>query len=64
MKAWLVMHFALGHWRRASSIDDSIKIVDSARLLNRKMFCYLFPESDVRTERLLLLPKSFIAVKN
>lgn len=63
IRTWLVLHFQLGHWRRAASVDEAVRIVDSARLLNRKMFQELFPDSHVVTERVFLLPKSFIAVR-
>ena len=62
-RIWLVSHWRLGHWKRAGSIDEAVRIVESARLLNRKMFQELFRDAAVLTERLLLLPKSFIAIQ-
>src|SRR5690606_18813309 len=29
-KVWLVLNFQLGHWRRASSVEDAVEIVRSA----------------------------------
>ena len=63
IRVWLVSHFKLGHWRKANTTDEAMRIVESARLLTRKMFRELFPESTIVIERLFLLPKSFIAVK-
>lgn len=60
----LVMQFQLGHWRRATSINEAMQIVQSVRLLNKQMFQSLFKEATILTERFLLLPKSLIAVKN
>lgn len=63
-RLWLVSHFKLGHWRKASSTDDAVRVVESARLLNKKMMQALFPDAIIVTERLYLLPKSFIAIRN
>jgi hypothetical protein len=62
-RVWLVLHFQLGQWRKASSTDEAVRIVESARLLNRAMFKSLFEDAQVVTERFFLLPKSFIAVR-
>lgn len=63
-RLWLVGRFQLGHWDKASSISDAVYIVESARLLNRKMFRALFSDADIVTERYFCLPKSFIAIKS
>jgi hypothetical protein len=63
MRVWLVMHFQLGHWNKAKNVDEAVRIVDSARLVNRKMFQSLFGDAEIRTERVLWLPKSFIAIR-
>lgn len=62
-RIWLVMKFSLGNWRKASSVDDAMRIIESARLLNKAMFRELFSDSKVLTERLALLPKSFVAIR-
>lgn len=64
IRVCLVLHVQLGNWRKASSIDHAVRIVESARLLNKKMFQELFKEATILTESFLWLPKSFIAVKN
>jgi hypothetical protein len=63
-RLWLVSHFQLGHWRKAASIDDAVRIVESARLLNKKMLQALFTDASIVTERLFFLPKSFVAIRN
>jgi hypothetical protein len=63
IRIWLVLHFQLGHWRKAASVDEAVQIVESARLLNRKMFQELFRDAHVLTERFFWLPNSFIAIK-
>lgn len=60
----LVMSFSLGHWSKARSVDQAVRIVESARLLNKLMFKELYHEANIITERFMMLPKSFIAINN
>lgn len=62
-RIWLVLRFQLGHWSKATTVDEAVQIVESARLLNRKMLQELFKDAQILTERFFWLPKSFIAVK-
>ncbi len=64
VRVWLVMSFQLGHWRKAVSIDDAVRITESARLINKKMLAALFSGCVIYTERFWLLPKSYMAIKN
>lgn len=64
IRVWLVSHFQLGQWRKADSIDDAVRIVESARLLNKSMFQELFKDATVSTETYFGLPKSFVAIRN
>ncbi|GAB4471649.1 MAG: hypothetical protein Kow0088_05600 [Anaerolineales bacterium] len=64
IRVWLVLHFQLGHWRKADSIVDAVYIVESARLLDKKMFQALFPDATILTERYFLSPKSLVAIKH
>lgn len=63
MRISLVGSFRLGHWNKAETIDEAVRIVESARLLNRKMLQGLFKDSLIVTERFCGVPKSFIALK-
>lgn len=63
-RIWLVMYFSLGHWKKAISVDEAIRTTESARLLNRKMFRALFNDAHIHTERLFLLPKSHLAIRD
>jgi len=63
IRVCLVSHFQLGHWGKATTIDEAMRIVESHHLLNRKMFHELFPDAVILTERFFCLPKSFIAIK-
>jgi len=44
-------------------VDAAVRQVESARLLNESMFHALFKEARIIPERLLLLKKSFVAVR-
>lgn len=59
----LVQHFKLGHWPKSSNVIEAARWVESARLLNKKEFSALFPGATLVTERMLGLPKSFIAIQ-
>lgn len=61
IRVWLVMHFRLGYYPRASNIDEAVKTVNGSRLLNKKMFHFLFSDGEILTEWFFGLPKSFIA---
>jgi len=62
-RVWLVSRFQLGHWEKAASVDQAVRTVESARLLNRGMFRELFGGARIITERFFFLPKSLIAVR-
>jgi len=61
LRVLLVSNLALGHMRRGSDRSDALAIADSVRLLTLGEFRRLFPEADIRHERILGLTKSFIA---
>ena len=66
-KPWrvrLIRSLALGNWEKQHSVDSAVRAVESARLLNKHMFRGLFEEAEIVTERMLYLPKSFIAVRS
>ena len=64
LKIKIVQHYALGHWPKASNVDEAVRIIESARLLDISMFEELFSESEIKKEKFgLILTKSFIATK-
>lgn len=63
LRVSLVMKFYLGHCVRARSVDKAVRTVESARLLDKKMFQALFPDAEIYVERFWGLPKSFIAIR-
>jgi hypothetical protein len=63
IRVWLVEKFNLGHWKKASSTEEAVDIVESARLLDRRMFQALFGDAQITTERFMGFPKSYIATR-
>jgi len=59
----LVRRFDLGYVKRQPDIDKAVELVESVRLLNRKMFSFLFPDGKLVIERIFGLPKSFVAIR-
>lgn len=57
----VVMMRKCGFWEKARDVDQAVRIVQSAKLIDRRQMQALFPDADVTTERFLLLPKALIA---
>lgn len=62
-RVWMVTRFNLGHWGRTPSVDEAVRLVESARLLNRAMMQELFSDAELTIERFFGLPKSLISIK-
>jgi hypothetical protein len=63
IQVWLVLHFQLGHWGKASTLDEAMRTVDSVHMLDRVMLQGLFKDAHISTEWFFGLPKSFIAIR-
>jgi hypothetical protein len=59
----LLQIFPLAHAGRAPDYRTACEFADAARLLNRAQMACLFPDADLQAERLLLLAKSWIAIR-
>jgi hypothetical protein len=59
----LVMARRLGFMRKAATISDAMATVDGIRLLDARQMGELFPDAEIRHERLLGLTKSLVAVR-
>lgn len=65
-KPWrirLLLNFNVGMWKKQPNVDKAVSLVEGSRLVNRKMFKYLFPDAVHKTEHLFLFSKSLIAIK-
>ncbi len=63
MRVSLIMRFNIGNWKRRDSISAAMQVVESARLLDSKMFKELFYDAELSTEKMFLLTKSLVAIK-
>ncbi len=63
-RIWLVGNFRLGHWKKGASVDECVRMVESARLLSKKMMHELFPHARIVVERFLGLPKSIVVFRH
>lgn len=63
-RLFLVRRFRLGHWPKAASVDEGMRIIESASLLTRSMLGSLFPEAAILVEKFCLLNKSFMATNH
>jgi hypothetical protein len=63
VRVGMFLRFQLGHARRAETVAEAVRLVEHARLLDRRMFRALFPDAEHVTERVIGLPKSLIAMR-
>ena len=59
----LVQRARLGHWPRQPDRDSAERLLRENELLTRREFAALFPDSEIRLERVLGLPKSLLALR-
>jgi SAM-dependent methyltransferase len=62
-RVFLVRHFNLGWYKRTTNLKKAEEICRSIRLLTKKELRILFPDAEIRTERFLGFPKSFIVIQ-
>jgi len=60
----LAMRFKLGCFPRASNMDEARSFIDLCRLLKKRTLLDLFPDATLYRERLFLLVKSFIMIRD
>lgn len=63
VRAWLMTKMRLGFFARQDSIKEARQHVNSIRLLTAGQVRALFPDAEIRHERVLGLSKSVMAVK-
>jgi len=62
-RVFLVRHFNLGWYKRTPGREKAVEICRSIRLLTKTELRILFPDAEIRTERFLGFPKSFIVIQ-
>ena len=63
VRVYLILKLNIGSWSRQNSVDSAVRVIDSAQLLNKRMFKELFKDASYITERFLFMPKSLIAIR-
>jgi hypothetical protein len=63
IRVGLMLRFNLGWWPRRQTVGDAVRAVQGSRLLDKRMFRFLFPDAKLVMEKWLLLPKSMIVVR-
>lgn len=59
----LIMRFTLGYWPKADTVDQGMREIEDALLLDRAMMGALFPDSTLRNETFYGLTKSIVAIR-
>jgi hypothetical protein len=62
LRARLLMSMDLGQYNRRTDRGEAVRMVEEVRLVDGWMMRALFPDARLRLERVLLVPKSVIAI--
>ncbi|GAH54453.1 unnamed protein product, partial [marine sediment metagenome] len=62
-RKWAMHWLSFWSWFWHASREESEALVDEIRLLSKREMEELFPDCRIVTERFLLMPKSYIAVR-
>tara|TARA_R110002167_G_scaffold67979_10_gene192034 strand:- start:434 stop:1102 length:669 start_codon:yes stop_codon:yes gene_type:complete len=60
----LLLRMNLGFHRRSANVDDAMRAIQSAKLLDRAQLASLFPEAEIAVERVALFIKSLMAIRD
>lgn len=59
----MIMRKRRGYWKKAETVSDAVKAVQSARMLDERQFRSLFPDAQITREKFAGLTKSLIAIR-
>jgi 2-polyprenyl-3-methyl-5-hydroxy-6-metoxy-1,4-benzoquinol methylase len=62
LRAWLIWRFKINYFPRGETYRDCLTVSDSTIMLSKREVRSLFPESEIVTERLFGMPKSYTAI--
>jgi hypothetical protein len=60
----LILSRDMGFMKKAGSVADAVRSVQSAMLLDRRQFSTLFPDAEIKCERILGVTKSLMAIRS
>jgi hypothetical protein len=63
LRALLIMRFNINYFPKAATYPDALKVSRSTMMFTKSSFRKLFPDAEIKVERLFGLPKSYTAVK-
>lgn len=64
LRRWLVLRLSPRRFGSKANVDHLNDLVDEVRLLSKREMQARFPDCRIITERFLLMPKSYIAVRD
>ena len=62
-RLWVLQTIGLGRFKPIADLNDAMSVLESSILLDGKQFRSLFPDAKILMERLVMIPKSMIAIK-
>jgi len=62
IRVFLVQHFNLGWYKKQVNLLEPEKLVDEIRILKKKELKDMFPNSEIITEKIFFITKSYIVV--
>jgi Methyltransferase domain len=63
IRAYLIMCFNINYFPKAATYSEALMVSKTTLMLTKKQFQALFPEAEIRVERLFGIPKSYTAIK-
>lgn len=63
LRAWMIWNFRIKYFPRAETLEGCKTVSDSTIMLSAREMKALFPEAELKTERLLGLPKSYAVTR-
>ncbi len=64
LRVYMTQHYTLGHIGKIYNSNEAERQVEEIRLLTRKEYAQLFPQSKIFEEKFIGITKSFIAISN
>jgi hypothetical protein len=63
LRARLAMQIALGVYKKQTTFSNSMRLIQSANLLDKKQLMALFPDANIKLEKAYGVTKSLIAIR-
>jgi ubiquinone/menaquinone biosynthesis C-methylase UbiE len=60
----LVMKYSMGEYKKTENRNEAVNLIKHIHLPDKKMFIHLFPDAEIKREKVFLFTKSLIAIKD